>query len=460
MENQSLNVKVGLISLGCPKNSIDSEIMLGLLEKAGFEITSQQEDAQIIIINTCSFIEPAKIESIDTILEIAELKKQNTALRSIIVTGCLAQRYQKKLKKEIPEIDFLLGLNHIPDIVKFSKKSISKSKNFKTDNSGINPSSWTLSRKTSFYKYNMPRKLITPESTAYVKISDGCNNRCSYCTIPSIRGPFRSRGIASIINEVTLLAEKGVKEVNLIGQDTTNYGKDLKGSFNFKTLLKKLTKINGIKWLRVLYTYPSKIDSELIELIRSEEKICNYLDIPIQHIDDEILKKMERRYSAAYIYKLIENIRKVAPHTSLRTSVITGFPGETDKHFERLCNFIKEARFNHLGAFSYSKEEGTKAFALKGQIPEKIKIERAQEIMKIQKEISFKKNKELIRTRQKVLVEGLSKETDLLLEGRTEGQAPDVDGVTYINKGNPKIGEIFNVLITNALGYDLVGKII
>ena len=455
-----MNLKVGLISLGCPKNSIDSEIMLGLLEKAGLEITPQEKDAQIIIINTCSFIEPAKIESIDAILEIAELKKKNNSPVSIIVTGCLAQRYKKKLKKEIPEIDFLLGLNHIGDIVKICKESVRKSKNIKTDNSGINPASWALSRKTSLYKYNMPRKLITPESTAYVKISDGCDNRCSYCTIPSIRGPFRSRGISSVINEVTLLAEKGVKEINLIGQDTTSYGMDLKGAFNFKTLLKKLTKINGIKWLRILYTYPSEIDSELISLIRSEEKICNYIDIPVQHIDDEILKKMGRRYSGAYIYNLIENIRKAVPQISLRTSVITGFPGETDKHFERLCNFIKETEFNHLGAFSYSKEEGTKAFSLKGQIPEKIRTERAEEIMKIQKEISFRKNKELIRTRQKVLIEGLSKETDLLLEGRTQGQAPEVDGVTYINKGNPKIGEISDVLITNALGYDLVGKII
>ena len=455
-----MNLKVGLISLGCPKNSIDSEIMLGLLEKAGLEITPQEKDAQIIIINTCSFIEPAKIESIDAILEIAELKKKNNSPVSIIVTGCLAQRYKKKLKKEIPEIDFLLGLNHIGDIVKICKESVRKSKNIKTDNSGINPASWALSRKTSLYKYNMPRKLITPESTAYVKISDGCDNRCSYCTIPSIRGPFRSRGISSVINEVTLLAEKGVKEINLIGQDTTSYGRDLKGAFNFKTLLRKLTKINGIKWLRILYTYPSEIDSELISLIRSEEKICNYIDIPVQHIDDEILKKMGRRYSGAYIYNLIENIRKAVPQISLRTSVITGFPGETDKHFERLCNFIKETEFNHLGAFSYSKEEGTKAFSLKGQIPEKIRTERAEEIMKIQKEISFRKNKELIRTRQKVLIEGLSKETDLLLEGRTQGQAPEVDGVTYINKGNPKIGEISDVLITNALGYDLVGKII
>jgi len=438
-----------MISLGCPKNTIDSEIMLGLLEKAGFKLTSKKEEAQVIIINTCSFIEQAKTESIHAILEIAELKRKKNCLQSIIVTGCLPQRYQNKLKEEIPEIDFLLGLDHISEVVKICKESVQRN--------SVNK--WNLSQKTGLYKSTLPRRLLTPNSTAYVKITDGCDNWCSYCTIPAIRGHFRSRGISSIINEATLLAERGVKEINLIGQNTTSYGRDLRGGFNFKDILRKLIKIKGIQWIRILYTYPSEIDQELIKMISDHEKICKYLDIPIQHIDDEILKRMGRRYSGSSIYHLIENIRRSIPEISLRTSVITGFPGETDKQFERLCRFIKEIEFNHLGAFSYSKEEGTKAFSFKNQIPEKVKMERAQEIMRIQKRISFKKNKELIGTCQKVLVEGPLKETNFLFVGRTQGQAPEVDGVTYINRGTPREGKIFDLLITDALGYDLVGEI-
>jgi len=468
-----LNVKVGMISLGCPKNSVDSEIMLGLLEKEGFRLTTNKEEARIIIINTCSFIESAKSESIEAILEITELKKKNSPLKSIIVTGCLPQRYQDKLKKEIPEIDFMLGLNHVTDIVKICKKSIRR-------NSSIPPSpllqrgvrgdltnlqlfknsSWNLKQKTGLYKSNLPRKLLTPKATAYVKITDGCDNWCSYCTIPSIRGSFRSRSIASIVDEAAILAENGVKEINLIGQDTTSYGRDFKKNISFINLLKKLIDVKGIEWIRILYTYPSEINPELISLIRSEKKICKYLDVPLQHIDNSILKNMRRRYTGRDIHCLIDKIRKSIPDISLRTSIITGFPGETDKQFKKLCSFIKEIGFDNLGAFSYSREEGTKAYALKNQIPEKVKIKRLKEIMRIQKNISFRKNKKLIGSCQKVLIEGYSQETDLLLAGRIQGQAPDVDGITYVNEGNPATGEISDILITNAIGYDLVGKVI
>lgn len=450
-------ITVGMISLGCPKNSIDSEIMLGLLEKEGFKLTSNKEEAQIIIINTCSFIESAKNESIEAILEIAELKKKNSLLKSIIVTGCLPQRYKDKLSKEIPEIDFILGLDHVSEIAKICKKIIAD----KRKPSRVHQlRKWTLSKESGLYKSTTPRKLLTPKATAYVKITDGCNNWCSYCTIPSIRGRFRSRSIISIIDEVNLLAENGVKEINLIGQDTTSYGKDFKKNINFIDLLKKLTGVKGIKWIRILYTYPSEINQELINLICNEEKICKYLDVPVQHIDDSILKNMRRRYTGKDIYSLIDKIRKSIPNISLRTSVITGFPGETDKKFKKLCSFIKEIEFENLGAFSYSREEGTKAYALKNQVPEKVKIKRLKEIMKIQKKITFNKNKELIGSSQKVLIEGYSEETDLLLEGRTQGQAPDVDGITYINEGNPSHGEISSVLITDAIGYDLVGKVV
>lgn len=441
--------RVGLISLGCPKNQVDAEIMLGHLTKAGFIITNKEDEAEIAIVNTCGFINDAKEESVERIIEAARLK-ENGSCKALIVAGCLSERYKEDLAKELPEVDVFIGISEIEKIAEVCRELIDKAGHIDQPLQVQEPSS---------------RILINPQHYAYVKIAEGCNNKCSYCTIPSIRGRYKSREIESIIKEVEQLVSKGVKEINIVAQDTTDYGLDIYKKRRLAELLKELVKIKNLLWIRLLYTYPEHFDDELIDIIASEEKICNYIDIPIQHIDDEILKKMKRKSTEKKIRGLIERLRRMIPDIVLRTSLITGFPGETEAQYKRLYDFVKETEFHRLGVFAYSKEEGTAASAYKNQITQKIKHRRRNEIMRLQSKISLNKNRELIGKTLKALVNGLSNESELLIEGRYYGQAPEVDGVVYINDVGPnsrsplQSGDFVNVEITEAHQYDLVGKV-
>lgn len=418
--------KVAITSLGCPRNLVDSEIILGSLKEKGFEISDIEEGADISIVNTCSFIESAREESIDTILEAARLKKEGR-IKYLVVCGCLPQLYKDKLAKALPEIDLILGT---------------------TDFSKI--------------KSHSPRFSLTPKHYAYVKVSEGCDNLCSYCIISHIRGRFRSRTIESIIEEIGVLSEGGaLKELNLIGQDTTQFGIDRCGKIRFPELLKRISRLkNSIRWIRILYTHPAHYTDELISAVRDERKICKYLDLPIQHISDKILKKMNRHTTRSDIITLIEDLRKNIPGLVLRTSVIVGFPSETDKDFKELLGFLEETRFERLGAFLYSKEKDTKALRFKNQIPEKEKKARFDEVMKLQQKVSEDINKSWLgRTAEVLIDEHVEGEVDRFL-GRTQADAPEVDGNVYVSGKGLKTGEFYSVKITDTLEYDLVGEAI
>ncbi len=452
--------KVGLISLGCPKNQVDAEIMLGYLTKAGFTITNKENEAEIAIVNTCGFINDAKEESVERIIEAVRLK-ENGSCKALIVAGCLSERYKEELIKELPEVDAFIGISEIEKIADVCRRLI--------DNVGTDPSVCPTNKGEyigSPLQVQEPssRILINPQHYAYVKIAEGCNNRCSYCTIPSIRGSYKSREIESIINEVEQFVSNGVREINIVAQDTTDYGLDIYKKRGLTELLKELVKINNHFWIRLLYTYPEHFNDELIDIIAGEDKICNYIDIPIQHIDDDILKSMKRSSTENQIKSLIEKLRRRIPDIVLRTSLIAGFPGETEAQFKKLYDFVKEAEFHRLGVFAYSKEEGTPASRYKNQITQKIKDRRRNEIMRLQSGISLNKNRELIGKTLKALINGLSNETELLIDGRYYGQAPEVDGVVYINDGmgldKIRAGDFVNVEITEAHEYDIVGKII
>lgn len=436
MSNHPKNIC--LVSLGCPKNLVDSEVMLGFLKESGYHLTSNEDDADVLIVNTCGFIGDAKEESIDEILRLAEYKKTGNC-RLLIVAGCLTQRYKDELAKELPEVDYFIGTGEYHRIAEIIKNRSAKR--------------IIVDTPVYVHDYNTPRILATPRYSAYVKVAEGCSNNCSYCTIPSIRGDFRSRTIESIVKEAVNLAAQGVKEINLIAQDTTSYSR-------LEDLLKQLVKIDGIEWIRFLYLYPSKITDSLIKLIRDEEKICKYFDIPIQHISKKILKAMNRTTTRDGIERLIEKIRKQVPDAVLRTSLIVGFPGETEEDFNELLTFIKDIKFDRLGVFKYSKEEGTPAYKMKEQVTDAVKGKRLRKIMNSQKRISLAKNKALIGSVVKVLVEGISDETDLLLKGRAVSQAPDIDGITYISSGTANKGDIVDVRITEVGEYDLAGEML
>jgi ribosomal protein S12 methylthiotransferase len=438
--------KIGMVSLGCPKNTVDSEIVLGSLTDKGYTVTSDEGEADVLIVNTCGFIDKAKEESIDAILEMAEYKRKGSC-QKLIVMGCLSQRYKDELLKEIPEIDYLAGagdFRSVADVIE-SKNGIKKS-----------------NIREPIFDFNeyTPRVLTTPRYTAYVKIAEGCSNRCSFCIIPKIRGPFKSRTADSIVSEAEMLSDKGVKEINLISQDTTMYGADIGFKNGLSELLKRLVKVNGIRWIRLLYCYPTFLNDELIKIMKNEEKICKYIDLPLQHSHDDILKSMLRQERENEIRDLICRIRDAVPDIAIRTAFIVGFPGETGRHFEHLLNFVKEIRFEHLGVFTYSSEEGTKAADLPEQISEDVRNERRDAIMKLQKRLSLEKNKRFIGTTHDVLVEEATDSDKFLVSGRMETQAPEIDGVVYIEKSEVKAGEIIPVRITKAMEYDLVGEVI
>jgi ribosomal protein S12 methylthiotransferase len=443
---------VGLISLGCPKNQLDSEVMIGLLKDAGYTIVPE-EDAEILIVNTCGFIQAAKEEAVQTTLS-AALYKEQGACRKLIMAGCFSQRYVHDLVQEMPEVDLFMGLDDVPRIVEICRALE------KPDGGRVSESLAQNLPSTYLYDHTLPRLNLGKPHTAYVKIAEGCRYRCAFCAIPMIRGALRSRSQESIVQEVRQLTAQGVKEIVLIAQDTTSYGIDATGAPQIVPLLESLVNIPDVQWLRLMYAYPTSLDLWLMRLIATEENICTYIDLPLQHIDNTILKKMRRAITETQTRKLLEQLRAEIPNLTLRTSFIVGFPGETDVAFQKLEAFVRDVRFDRLGVFTYSHEEGTPAYDLPKQVSPEVAQERHDRLMELQADISLEKHQQLVGTVQTVLVDGESQETELLLEGRLEGQAPDIDGVVYIIDGNTEQGAFERVEITEAHPYDLVGRIV
>jgi len=433
--------KVGVVSLGCPKNLVDSEVILGLLKREGYKITNLEQSAQILIVNTCSFIKEARDESQRVISKLLK-QKEDGDLKALIISGCLVQLHKERIVKLFPQADAFVGCGEFHRIEEIIRGALGKEKPL------------LVNEPKFLYDHQTPRLLSTPFFTSYVKIAEGCSNYCSYCLIPQLRGSYRSRKIESVIEEVKALTDRGVKEVNLIAQDTTYYGKDLYQEYKLAELIKKLVKIDKVKWIRLLYTHPSHLNAALLEVIEKGKKVCKYLDLPLQHIDSRILKLMNRP-AKERVCELINKIRRLSPKISLRTSLIVGFPGEREKDFKALLEFVKEIRFDKLGAFIYSREPGTKAFNFKGHLPYKVKRERYQRLMELQQEISYQINKSLIGKTLNVLIE---RKKDSMLIGRSERDAPNVDGLVYV-RGKAKIGDIVKVKITKAYEYDLEGEI-
>lgn len=440
--------KLGIVSLGCPKNAVDTELVLGDLQGDEYKITSDQKEADIIIVNTCGFIESSKKESIDAILEMAALKTSGQC-KKLVVTGCLSERYSDELLKEIPEIDHMLGVNQYPRL-----KQILKESDLLKENTSINH----VHEPAEYFESYMNRVLTTPFYSAYLKLGEGCSNKCAFCIIPKIRGQFRSRSPQSIISEAEHFAQHGVKEFNLISQDTTMYGVDLKMKNGLVQLLKSLSKIKGIEWVRLFYCYPTFINSELIEYIASEEKVCNYVDVPLQHTHDFMLKRMKRQETEKGVRSMIDELRTKVPEIALRTTFITGFPGETDQHFKHLLEFVREIEFDHMGVFTYFHEEGTTAYNYQDLVPNEIAISRRDELMKTQQEINRRKNKARIGEILPVLIEGTDADEEYLVTGRLSTQAPDIDGQVIIEESDVEVGQILPMLITGSTDYDLVAR--
>lgn len=437
-----------LISLGCAKNLVDSENMLGLLGRAGFDFARHIEEADVAVINTCGFIQSAVEEAIDAILDTAKLKKRGL-LKRLVVTGCLVQRYGYKLGKEIPEVDAWLGTGEVERIVEVMEEGASDA-----------PRPFFMGRPSCLADHRVPRFRTTPFYTAFLKIAEGCSHHCSYCTIPRLRGPFRSRKPDSLIREAEEMIADGVKEINLVAQDTTLYGRDLKRKSSLEELLEHLAALPDVRWIRLLYCHPNRISDRLLGLMEAEEKICPYLDLPLQHANPQILKAMGRPLGGETPLELVERIRSGSRKIFLRTTLMVGFPGETEAMFEELYGFVSEAVFDHLGVFVFSPERGTGAYRLKPRVSREVAETRRNLIMQRQADISKIINEKLLGRVFPVLIEGESEETPLLLTGRMEGMAPEVDGRVLINSGNAAVGEIMSVRITNAFAYDVVGEII
>ncbi len=435
-----------MVSLGCPKNQMDAVLMLAKLEKAGYTITAESGLADVVIVNTCGFIEDAKRESIDNILEFAQLKKEGQ-IKRIIVTGCLAERYQQELVKELPECDSVLGLGANGDIVEAVRTV--------TDGESLHrfppKECWSLEGD---------RLQTTPHFFAYLRIADGCDNRCTYCAIPLIRGSLRSRPMENILAEAKKLVADGVKELVLVAQDTTVYGQDLYGEVRLPALLKELCRIDGLAWIRLLYCYPEHITDELLDVMASEEKVLPYMDMPLQHASGKVLRAMNRPGDRASLTALVRRIREKVPNITLRTTVMTGFPSETKQDFEELCTFIQDAQFERLGCFAYSAEEGTPAAALPDQVPEKVKCRRRDIVMEEQSRISDRHNEAMIGKTLTVLVESFDKYAECWF-GRSEGDAPDIDGkVFFIPTARVQAGDFVRVTITDTMDWDLIGEMV
>ena len=440
--------KVGMVSLGCPKNLVDSEVMLGMLARQGYELTPRAEEAEVIVVNTCAFIEPAKCESIDTILEMAEYKKSGAA-RKLVVAGCLVERYRQEILKEIPEVDFVIGTNELERVLEAC---------------GEDSKDRSREGYAEPYLYHdlTPRVLATPSYSAYVKIAEGCEHACSFCVIPQMRGRFRSRRFASVVREAENLARTGVGELTIVGQDTTSYGEDLGLRDGLASLLRELGKIPELVWVRFLYCYPNRLTDALIAAVAETAKVAKYIDLPLQHASAQVLKLMRRGSSGEHFLRLMERIRAAIPEVTLRTSFIVGFPGETEEDFQVLLNFVEAAQFDHLGVFLYSNEETCSSYALPGQVPSAVAGRRKRRLMALQRKISRDKLRQRVGRSFPVLVEGRSEETELLFRGRLESQAPGIDGQVLINDfegAEPRPGEFRWATITAAGDYDLVSRL-
>lgn len=436
--------KIKIVTLGCDKNLVDSEIMSGLIYERGYELVENEEDATVIIVNTCGFIDAAKEESVNTILRLADLK-ETAELKALIVSGCLTQRYKEQLLDEMPEIDGIVGTGDFDKINDIVDEALQGSKPIRVGNPVFD------------YDRILPRKVATPRYTAYVKIAEGCDNNCTFCSIPIMRGKFRSRTMESILAEVALLAEQGVKEISLIAQDSTNYGVDLYDGFKLPELMNKVSEIPGVEWVRLNYAYPGFFTEELMDTIASNPKICKYIDMPLQHSEDSILKRMRRPGRQRDSRELVNKIRERIPGVALRTSIIVGFPGETDEDFDRLCDFIREMKFDRLGVFTYSSEEDTPATRLPDHVPDEVKEWRANTLMEIQRQVSKEVSEKRIGDILEVLVERYDGRNDVFI-GRSQFDAPEIDGEVFISGQPLSIGEIAKVRITHALEFDLAGE--
>jgi ribosomal protein S12 methylthiotransferase len=447
--------KVGFISLGCPKNLVDSEVMMGRLKQEGYELTSDAADADTLVVNTCGFIDAAKKESIDAILEAARLKSEGKCQR-LVVAGCLVERYRDELRAEMPEVDAFIGTSQINDITKAADPRVN------TRSLPVLP----LGNQTATYLYDesTPRVLATPGHFAYVKIAEGCDRPCAFCFIPQMRGHFRSRRFGSVVAEAQQLAAQGVKEIVLVAQDSSRYGEDLGEADALAHLMRELCRLDGVEWVRVMYTYPTHISDGFLDVLASEPKAVKYLDMPLQHASQNVLKLMKRGGNRASLERLIGRVRLRVPGIAVRTTFIAGFPGETEEDFAELRAFVKNVEFDRVGVFTYSDEEGTPAFDLPGKVDAKVARERRARLMRAQSRISLKKNRARVGEVVRVLFEGASEETDLLWQGRMETQAPDIDGCVLINDAPegfaPEPGQFVNVEITEAQQYDLVGRIV
>lgn len=440
-----MNIKIGFVSLGCPKNLVDTEVMLGILGNNGYEIVSNPQEADVIVVNTCGFIDAAKTESIETILEMAQYK--NDKCKLLIASGCLAERYHNDILEELPEVDAVVGTGDYTKIAEVIKSALSGEKPVLYGNMDMPEPE------------GQPRIVSTGSASAYLKIADGCDNRCTYCIIPKLRGKYRSRHIEDIVSEAELLAKDGIRELIVIAQDTTRYGMDLYGEYRLPELLTRLCKIDGIHWIRVHYLYPEVITDELISVFKSEDKIVKYMDIPIQHCNDEVLKRMGRHGNKEQLYSLINKLRKEIPELVIRTTVIAGFPGETEEQFNELLQFVKDMKFERLGAFAYSQEEDTPAAKLSQQIEQNVKDARAEQILKIQTEISKEHQQNMLGKQLEILVEGYDMD-NLMYYGRSYADSIDIDTTVYFAAEDEVIpGSFVTVTILDADEYDLTGKL-
>ena len=442
--------KFTIVSLGCARNLVDSEVMAGVLQSNNYEIVSDPADADVVMVNTCGFIGAAKEESIDTIVEMGRLKESGK-LKKLVVAGCLSQRYPTDLAAELSEVDLFIGTGEVPRIAEILRQhEQTRQRQF-------------VGVPSYIYDHATPRVRSTPSHTAFVKVSEGCDHKCAFCIIPQLRGPHRSRSIDSVVSETLELAQAGVKEINLIAQDLTAYGRERKDGTTLYKLLREMSQVDDLQWIRLLYSYPNFLDRELLDLIANSGKICKYVDIPFQHISQRLLQRMRRGKSGSAVRETVDKLRQAIPGLTLRTSIIVGFPGETDAEFAELLDFVEATEFDRLGVFKYSEEEGTSAAKLDGKVSEEEKENRWQEVMDIQAAVSRKKNQALIGTIQNVMIDGIDFDSGRC-SGRTESHAPEVDGVVYIDEDSfdggvrPEAGNMLLVKITGASDYDLIGE--
>jgi len=448
--------KVGFVSLGCPKNLVDSEVMMGILARGGYEITTRAGEADVLVVNTCSFIEPAQQESVQSILEMAEYKKFGRA-QKLIVAGCMVERYRNEIREQIPEVDAVVGTGEIEKILEACEGDLRPDPND------------TASAPLPTYLYHdlTPRILATPRHTAYIKINEGCDHPCTFCVIPQLRGKFRSRRFESVVREAENLAAAGVREISLIGQDTTFYGEDLGLRDGLSTLLERLAQVDSLHWVRFLYCYPNRITPRLLDTIAAHPRLAKYLDVPLQHASRNVLARMKRGANGDAFLKMLEKARKAIPGVSIRTSFIVGFPGETENDFRELCDFVRAAEFDWMGVFAYSDEDTSQSFALENKVSAKTIARRRDTLMAIQKKISARNLKRRVGQKLQVMLEGPSKDTDLIWEARLEGMAPEIDGKVYVTEFEgvndaadlPAPGSLATIEITEAKDYDLIGRV-